>query len=212
MIIPGYKLQILLKDALDSGDLTSLIISRCLNVHTSNISDWIRAKSFPRDANIEQLAELLHVEYVELKKDVARARRGKRALNSDDNKTGYYIEHCQFWNPDEGIRECQHCGYLERHITELYQQINNKPIGKGTQNKMYKEVDISVIKVGKRIREDVGNIDELAESIRDLGLINPVTLTEDFELIAGQRRLEACKQLGWEKIPAMIKNVEEVSA
>lgn len=52
-------------------------------------------------------------------------------------------------------------------------------------------------------------LEELAESIRKLGLINPVTLykTPDgkYELIAGQRRLLAISEiLGWEKIPARV--------
>lgn len=54
-------------------------------------------------------------------------------------------------------------------------------------------------------------LEELAESIRIIGLINPVTLTKTtegdkkYELIAGQRRLGAVKDiLGWTKIPARV--------
>lgn len=51
---------------------------------------------------------------------------------------------------------------------------------------------------------------ELAQSIREKGLITPVTLTEingDFVLIAGERRLRACKMLDMESIPAYFRDV-----
>lgn len=60
---------------------------------------------------------------------------------------------------------------------------------------------ISEIKVGKRFRQDLGNIDSLAESIQGVGLLHPIVISEDKELIAGYRRLEACKKLGWTDIP-----------
>lgn len=53
----------------------------------------------------------------------------------------------------------------------------------------------------QRQRRDLVNIDELAESIRARGLINPITVTGDLVLVAGERRLEACRQLGWANIP-----------
>jgi ParB family transcriptional regulator, chromosome partitioning protein len=59
---------------------------------------------------------------------------------------------------------------------------------------------ISAIKVGKRIRRDMGDIASLAESIEDIGLLNPITVDEDGRLLAGARRLAACKRLGWKKI------------
>jgi len=53
-----------------------------------------------------------------------------------------------------------------------------------------------------RQRRELRDIDELAESILRLGLINPVTLDRDGNLIAGERRYTACRQLGWVEIPA----------
>ena len=52
-------------------------------------------------------------------------------------------------------------------------------------------IDISKIKVAERIRKDFGNIKELADDIKENGLINPPVVTPDFELIAGERRLRA---------------------
>ncbi|MGP1458793.1 MAG: ParB N-terminal domain-containing protein [Treponema sp.] len=65
-------------------------------------------------------------------------------------------------------------------------------------------VKIDTIKVKKRVRRDLGDIDALKESLRSYGLLNPITLNKDNELIAGERRLEAAKMLGWTNINAVI--------
>ena len=57
---------------------------------------------------------------------------------------------------------------------------------------------------GTRIRQDVGNISSLEESIDTVGLINPIIIDEEMKLLAGFRRLTACKNLGWEKIEVRI--------
>jgi ParB family chromosome partitioning protein len=53
-----------------------------------------------------------------------------------------------------------------------------------------------------RQRRELNGIDNLADSIRRLGLIHPIVITRDYELKAGERRFEACKSLGWTTIPA----------
>ena len=65
-------------------------------------------------------------------------------------------------------------------------------------------IRISEIQIKKRIRKDFGNLNELAESMNIHGLMNPIVLTSDKILIAGQRRLESAKKLGWENIEATI--------
>ncbi len=58
----------------------------------------------------------------------------------------------------------------------------------------------------ERIRTTSGqNVEDLKESIRDLGLFHPILVNHDHKLISGYRRLKACKQLGWDIIPAFIK-------
>lgn len=59
---------------------------------------------------------------------------------------------------------------------------------------------VNAIKIGKRHRRDLGDIDALAGSIEDIGLLNPITVDEKNRLLAGARRLAACKQLGWKTI------------
>ncbi len=62
------------------------------------------------------------------------------------------------------------------------------------------KIKISEIKVRKRIREDMGDLTELRESIRNRGLINPVVINQKRELLAGYRRLMAARELGWKEI------------
>lgn len=74
-------------------------------------------------------------------------------------------------------------------------------------------VDIDKIIVGERDRQEFGDIVGLAESIDDLGLLHPVVVTADYQLVAGGRRLEAVKQLGWQEVPVTVvdlANAEEV--
>jgi ParB family chromosome partitioning protein len=66
------------------------------------------------------------------------------------------------------------------------------------------QINISDIKVRKRIRQDLGNLEPLKNSLKRYGLLNPVTINAKNELIAGQRRLEAAKQLGWNTIPVVV--------
>ncbi len=63
---------------------------------------------------------------------------------------------------------------------------------------------ISDIRVGKRHRKDLGDIEGLAASIREIGLLHPIVITADGTLLAGQRRLEAHKLLGRTEIPVRI--------
>lgn len=56
------------------------------------------------------------------------------------------------------------------------------------------------IVLGTRIREESGDIAGLADSLAKYGLIHPVVVDEEGRLIAGGRRLEAAKRLGWTEI------------
>lgn len=66
-------------------------------------------------------------------------------------------------------------------------------------------------------RQDVdpAALEELVSSIRQAGLLQPVVVrrapngTGGYELIAGERRLRACQQLGWERIPAVQRDADD---
>ena len=63
------------------------------------------------------------------------------------------------------------------------------------------KVKISNIKINPGRREAAPEaIEELARSIAAVGLMNPITVTQDNTLIAGLHRLEAAKLLGWTEI------------
>ena len=70
-------------------------------------------------------------------------------------------------------------------------------------------IDINKVTVGKRIRKDYGDIASLAHDIQDRGLINPPVVTPDYELIAGERRLEAMKKLDYKQIEVRVMSVED---
>jgi ParB/RepB/Spo0J family partition protein len=69
---------------------------------------------------------------------------------------------------------------------------------------------ISGIEVGRRHRRDLGDTDRLAASIREVGLLHPVVIRPDGKLIAGHRRLEACKRLGWTEVPVTVINLDQI--
>ena len=58
-----------------------------------------------------------------------------------------------------------------------------------------------VVKRDERQRRELTDIHVLADSIRRLGLIHPVVVTREMELVAGERRYAACSLLGWTHIP-----------
>jgi ParB family chromosome partitioning protein len=66
------------------------------------------------------------------------------------------------------------------------------------------QVPIEDIKVKRRIRKELMDIDILAESLKVFGQINPIVITPKNVLISGQRRLEAARALGWRTINAVI--------
>jgi ParB family chromosome partitioning protein len=60
---------------------------------------------------------------------------------------------------------------------------------------MLKELKIADIKVGNRHRKDMGDLSTLAQSIRKNGLLQPIGVTEKMELVFGERRLRAHKEV-----------------
>ena len=69
--------------------------------------------------------------------------------------------------------------------------------------------DLNTRKDLKAGTEDT-SLEDLTDSIREHGLLNPVIAMNGpgstYELIAGQRRFLACKELGWNTITAVIRN------
>lgn len=70
-------------------------------------------------------------------------------------------------------------------------------------------VDIDKIKVLPRARQDRGDIDGLAAAIKEKGLIQPITINQRYELLAGERRLEAHKKLGLKTIDTIMRPTKD---
>jgi ParB family chromosome partitioning protein len=72
------------------------------------------------------------------------------------------------------------------------------------KNVPIKELTVSPLNA----RKNVGDITELADSIRAVGLLQPIIVREvegRLEVVVGQRRFLACKSLGWDTIPAVVR-------
>ncbi|MCD6106712.1 MAG: ParB/RepB/Spo0J family partition protein [Caldisericaceae bacterium] len=66
-----------------------------------------------------------------------------------------------------------------------------------------------------RKKFDEESIMHLSESIKEIGLIQPIVVREkngSFELIAGERRVEAAKIAGLKSIPAIVRNLSDLEA
>jgi len=66
------------------------------------------------------------------------------------------------------------------------------------------QVEIGSIRVRKRIRKELQDIDQMADSLNRFGQLHPITITRRKTLVSGQRRLEAARLLGWSTIEANI--------
>lgn len=69
------------------------------------------------------------------------------------------------------------------------------------------QIPIKDIVVKRRVRKDMGDIEALAESFKKFGQISPIVISKKKILIAGGRRLEAAKHLGWKTINAVVADI-----
>ena len=68
------------------------------------------------------------------------------------------------------------------------------------------ERSVASIVVGERHRRDAGDLTPLMDSMKRVGLLQPVTITPDGYLICGYRRLEAAKTLGWNTLRVWVRS------
>lgn len=78
---------------------------------------------------------------------------------------------------------------------------------------IFEELEISKIDFAKNgLRVNVGSIEELASSVAEKGLLQPIVvrvLGDRYEVVAGNRRLSACKLLKWRKILCHIIELDD---
>ena len=78
-----------------------------------------------------------------------------------------------------------------------------------------KYIDINNIKPNAnqpRKTFDEGKLEELADSIREHGLIQPLVVrksTNGYEIVAGERRWRAARKIGIKKIPAIVRELSD---
>jgi len=76
----------------------------------------------------------------------------------------------------------------------------------GHRKDKMKHVKLEDVIVENRARKDLGNMDELVESIRQKGIIQPVTVDSFMRLLAGGRRHACAVTLGLPTIPVIIRD------
>ncbi len=69
---------------------------------------------------------------------------------------------------------------------------------------------LSDIKLTSEYLRTDTDVSALMKSVESVGLINPVTVNEKDELLAGARRYQAVKELGWEEIPVQVVTCDEL--
>ena len=73
--------------------------------------------------------------------------------------------------------------------------------------------EISVNPFQPRSNFNNTSLQELSVSIKNIGIIQPITVRKignnDFQLISGERRLRACKEIGLKKIPAYVRQAND---
>ena len=83
----------------------------------------------------------------------------------------------------------------------------------------YRELPLNAIRPNRyqpRREFRAEELSELQASIKATGLLQPITVRpagpDRYELIAGERRLRAVSSLGWEKVPAVVKDIDDRTA
>jgi len=79
------------------------------------------------------------------------------------------------------------------------------------------EIELEKLFVGKcNVRKDIGDIDELVESIRQVGVLEPLIVRPApagrYEVIVGNRRYNAAKIAGLSKVPCIVKEMSDEEA
>ena len=73
------------------------------------------------------------------------------------------------------------------------------------------DVPVQQVVVGRRMRPtNPLKVSELAQSFRDINIINPISIDENYKLIAGNHRLAAAKECGWETVRAIVFTHDEL--
>ncbi len=76
---------------------------------------------------------------------------------------------------------------------------------------VYKQVNELVEYKNNARQNDAGAV-KVAESIKEFGFLNPITIDKNNVIISGHTRLKAAIQLGIEEVPCIVQNLSEEDA
>lgn len=147
-----------------------------------------------------------------LTSDAPRDEIVGRIGRADDN----VLAAAQAWAQNEG--KAQRCRIFKNEITR---RANNatSPGQRATGSVeapvpaagcAYEVIDLPIkdITVGNRYRKENGDLTDLAKSMDEVGLLQPIGVTKDRRIVFGYRRLLAARKLGWETIAARVIDLE----
>ncbi|MYA64221.1 MAG: ParB/RepB/Spo0J family partition protein [Gemmatimonadetes bacterium] len=106
---------------------------------------------------------------------------------------------------------------LGRGLSALLGEYAGEPLGSGVESAAPMKLPVRTIAPNPfqpRTSFVAVELEELAASIKANGLLQAIVVRRSvtgrtFELVAGERRLRAVKQLGWREIPAQIRDVDD---
>lgn len=108
---------------------------------------------------------------------------------------------------------------LGRGLDALLQQNTNSSNNQFGSPEGLREIDVSCLLRGKfqpRAEIELDTVTELAESIKSQGIIQPIAVRPigngQYEILAGERRLQAAKVAGLSQVPCIVKNVPDRDA
>lgn len=79
----------------------------------------------------------------------------------------------------------------------------------GQRKDKLKHLKLTEIVVGERFRKDFGDLDELIDSIKRKGIIQPLTVSTDGTLLAGGRRFAAAEKAGLITVPVIVRDTTD---
>jgi ParB family chromosome partitioning protein len=104
---------------------------------------------------------------------------------------------------------------LDALLTRKRISLTSSPSSAGTDDGATVQLPVHVIQTNEfqpRHAFNEEQLQELAHSIREYGVIQPLVVSRDgdaYHLIAGERRLRAAKMVGLEHVPVVIRNTQE---
>ena len=99
---------------------------------------------------------------------------------------------------------------LGRGLAELIPAVSPQQTGEAVQDLELGLIDPNPYQPRRDFNQD--ELAELAQSIKSQGLLQPVTVRAvqgRYQLVAGERRLRAVRDLGWTRIPAIVREVDD---